>query len=76
MFWRRPSRDELDEIAYRTSRSMLSESTRISIERMVDEMIKADLQYIRGELLDRAHEAYARICAEMYGPDKLPRKRS
>ena len=68
MFWRRNKRDELSLLAYGASRHVLNETTRISIERMVDEMIKADLPYIRGELHERALEAYARRCEELYGP--------
>jgi hypothetical protein len=75
MFWRRKPRDELSGLAYGASHHVLNESTRIAIERMVDEWIKADLAYIRGELHDRALEAYARRCAELYGPGALPAMR-
>jgi hypothetical protein len=65
-FWR-SRRDELPGIAYGASHHVLSESARIAIERMVDEWIKADLDYIRGELYQRALAIYERRCEELFG---------
>jgi hypothetical protein len=65
----------LDDLAYGASHHVLHESTRIAIERMVDEWIKADLDYIRGELYQKALAIYERRCEELFGPGWRDRPR-
>ena len=40
------------------ARQVLSESTRIALERIASEWVKEDLAYIRGRLYERMNERY------------------
>jgi hypothetical protein len=56
-FWRR-RRDPLGEMASGVARQVLSESTRIALEKIASEWVKEDLAYIRSRLYERMNERY------------------
>ena len=68
MFWQRRRRDPLAEMASGAAQYVLSESTRLALEKIATEWVKEDLAYIRGPLYRQMREAYQRRCAELFGP--------
>jgi hypothetical protein len=69
-FWRRKRREPvpLSDMAYGAGRHVLSESTRIELERFISELVKKDFQdpVFRERMYREAREAYERYCAELF----------
>jgi len=64
--WRR-RRDPLDEMASGAAQHVLSESTRIALEKIASEFVKEDLAYIRGQLYERMNARYGWYRRRLYG---------
>ena len=70
-FWRR-KRDPLGDLASDVAQRVLSESTRIALEKIASEWVREDLAYIRGRLYERMNERYGWHRSRLLGPADDP----
>jgi hypothetical protein len=73
-FWRR-RRNPLDEMAQGVAQHVLSESTRIALEKIASEFVKEDLAYIRGRLYQSMNERYGWRRDTLFGTSEDERGR-